>query len=197
MAGRPEVFQFHIAIEEIEPPVWRRIQVPSDSNFWDLHCAIQDAFGWLDCHLHEFQLGDAEPDLRVGIPDDEGSVEDDEVLPGWEVSLEDNVEEGETFLYVYDFGDSWVHQVKFEKICNAAPRKKYPVCLAGERACPPEDCGGPHGYGAFLKIILNPKHPEYRETLRWVGRQFDPESFDVKAVRFSDPAERLAVAELG
>ncbi|HKH43912.1 MAG TPA: plasmid pRiA4b ORF-3 family protein [Thermoanaerobaculia bacterium] len=198
MAKRQKVLQFHIALDGIEPAVWRRIQLPDDSTFWDLHCAIQDAFGWQDCHLHEFLLGQ-EPDLRVGILNDEDLIDedDDECLPGWEISVQENLELGEAFLYVYDFGDDWVHHVKLEKVCEAAPGKKYPICLEGERACPPEDSGGAPGYAEFLKAIRNPKHPEHKNMLEWIGKSFDPESFDPEEVRFSDPTERLAVVGLG
>ncbi len=198
MPAARKIFQLRISLEGIEPEIWRRIQIPGDSTFWDLHCAIQDAFGWEDCHLHEFHLGRGDDELRVGILEDEDPIdEEDELLPGWELTLAENIRAREVFLYVYDFGDNWVHYITLEKIVGAAPRKKYPICLEGERACPPEDCGGPRGYAELLKVIRNPRHPEHEEMLEWVGKRFDPERFDVKKVRFSDPTERLAMMEVG
>jgi hypothetical protein len=80
--------------------------------------------------------------------------------------------------YVYDFGDDWVHKVVVEKVLPADPRISYPVCVAGKRACPPEDCGGVWGYREFLAAISDPDHPEHEEMLEWVGGAFDPEEFD-------------------
>jgi len=198
MAAARKVFQLRIVLEGIKPEIWRRIEIPGDSTFWDLHCAIQDSFGWQDCHLHEFHLGSGDAEVRIGILEDEDLMdEDDEVLPDWEITLAEHIQARETFLYVYDFGDNWVHYLTLEKVVDAVPRKKYPICLDGECACPPEDCGGASGYAEFLKVIRNPKHPEHKEMLEWVGKPFDPERFDVKEVRFSDPTERLAMMELG
>ncbi len=136
MPDTRKVFQFHVSLEDIEPEIWRRIQISGDSTFWDLHCAIQDAFGWLDSHLHEFHLGSGDDELRVGSPDEEypSGGKDSEVLPGWEVPVEENLEEGEAFLYVYDFGDDWMHHITFERVSEAVPGRKYPICLDGPGA---------------------------------------------------------------
>lgn len=189
MSKARKVFQLRISLEGIEPEIWRRIQIPSASTFWDLHCAIQDSFGWQDCHLHEFRLGRGKTEVRIGIFEED----DDELLPGWDETLEEHIRARKTFTYVYDFGDNWVHSVTLEKVADAVPRKKYPLCLEGQRACPPEDCGGPYRYPEFLEAIRNPKHPEHKEMLEWIGEPFDPERFDAKDVRFSDPEERLAM----
>ena len=95
--------------------------------------------------------------------------------------------------YTYDFGDDWVHKIKFEKILTREKNIDYPICIKGKRACPPEDCGGIWGYEDLLEIINNPKHEEYEEMLEWLGGEFDPEHFDVKEIRFSDPAKQRKI----
>jgi len=188
------VFQFKITLNEIKPSIWRRIQVPESYSFWDLHVAIQDSMGWLDCHLHEFErvkasTGEKE---RIGIPPEDHFEDDPEVFPGWKKNIRayftpDNA----SATYRYDFGDDWQHEVVLEKIEPRAAGVSYPVCTGGERACPPEDCGGPHGYGELLEIIMDPAHKRYGEMTAWAGAEFDPERFDPRKVRFDDPAKRL------
>jgi hypothetical protein len=84
--------------------------------------------------------------------------------------------------YTYDFGDNWEHTVTIEKTLDAEPTAKYPRCTAGKRACPPEDCGGPWGYGEFLTAISDPQHERHEELLEWIDGEFDPEAFDVNDV---------------
>jgi len=189
------VYQFKITLQEISPQIWRRIQVPASYSFWDLHVAIQDSMGWTDTHLHEFLLknpktGDKE---KIGIPDEDSGSE---VSPGWEKGIADYfTPENPEADYIYDFGDDWHHIISFEEILPWQKGIKYPRCVDGERACPPEDCGGPHGYEDFLSVIMDPSHEEHDEMLEWVGREFNPEHFDCAEVKFDDPAERLEYLE--
>lgn len=192
------VYQFMVVLEEISPPVWRRIQVPGTYTFWDLHVAIQDAMGWLDYHLHEFDILDPEKGEHVilGIGDDE-DIDWKVTLPDHEHRISDYFSmENASAGYLYDFGDTWQHSVTIEAILPRTKGGDYPVCIAGERARPPEDCGGPSGYAEFLEIINDPSHEESEETLAWVGGSFDPERFDAGGVRFDDPAMRWRVAFL-
>ena len=85
-------------------------------------------------------------------------------------------------IYEYDFGDSWEHELLVEKILPLEEGKRYPVCLTGKRACPPEDCGGIWGYASLLEAIRDPEHPEHEEMVDWVGGEFDPEAFDLDEV---------------
>jgi len=193
MPRRPSrVYQFKITLRDITPAIWRRIQIEEDSSFWGLHVAIQDAMGWLDCHLHAFRVRNPSTGAEemVGIPADDGFG--DPFLPGWELFVADYfTTAGETAMYEYDFGDGWEHEVVLEEVVASTPRGRYPRCLAGERACPPEDCGGVGGYEDFLKIIADPSHDEHEEMLEWAGGKFDPEAFDSKKVRFDDPGKRF------
>jgi hypothetical protein len=190
------VYQFKITLKDIKPAVWRRIQVPEIYTFWDLHVAIQDAFGWLDYHLHEFELMNPTEAIiaAIGIPDDTWPS-DRQTLPGWKEKIADWLSmENRSSLYTYDFGDNWEHIVKLEKILPRGKGVKYPVCTDGKRACPPEDCGGVWGYRDLLKILKNPDHEEYEDWVHWVGGKFDPEFFDATKIRFMDPAKRRKAA---
>jgi len=187
------VYQFRIVLKDIEPPVWRRIQVPLTYSFWDLHIAIQDAMGWTDTHLHEFVLTDPKSgrDLHIGIPDEDLEF-DSRTLPGWKKRISDFfLKENTEAEYVYDFGDNWVHSIIFEKSLPYAEGPEYPQCIEGERACPPEDCGGPDGYQDFLEAIMDPDDERHNEFLDWVDGDFAPEEFYCDEVVFDNPAKRL------
>lgn len=197
MPRKPKiVYQFKIVLKGISPPIWRRIQVPENYTFWDLHVAIQDAMGWLDCHLHKFDVINPETALteEIGIPvEDFGG--DMEVLPGWKRKIAHYFSTNDTKAdYLYDFGDHWTHEISFEGIQPGEKGVRYPACVAGKRACPPEDCGGIWGYQNFLEAVTDPVHKEHKEMIEWVGGKFDPEHFDVKAVRFDDPNVRWKIA---
>ncbi len=191
-ASQPrDVFQLLIVLPNTDPLVWRRVQVPAEYSFWDLHVAIQDAMGWKDCHLHEFELFNSKSGqvTRIGIPDDE-MPDERPCLPGWKVPVNRYLTEGSSPVrYRYDFGDDWEHTLEFEALLPAG-RGRYPKCVAGSGACPPEDVGGPDAYKEFLRTIQNPRHPEYAETLEWVGGSFNPNVFNPSRVKFDDPQER-------
>ena len=102
--------------------------------------------------------------------------------------------ENKRSLYTYDFGDNWEHIITLEKILPRKKEVKYPICIKGERACPPEDCGGIWRYKELLAILQDPNHAEYKETLEWVGKDFNPEYFDKDEINFEDPRKRLKIA---
>ncbi|MCG2812518.1 MAG: plasmid pRiA4b ORF-3 family protein [Candidatus Aminicenantes bacterium] len=184
--------QFRITLLNIKPPIWRKIIVPESYSFWDLHVAIQDAFGWTDSHLHRFELS-TRSSFQIGIPDPEG-MDFTETKPGWEINLKDYVKKtGQKTRYVYDFGDNWEHEIEFEKETDV-PTKK-PICIDGKRACPPEDCGGPWGYSDLLEIVKNKKDKRYKEMKEWLGREFKPEEFNLADVEFDNPKTRLKMMD--
>ncbi len=185
--------QFKITLLEIQPQIWRRIQVPADYTFWDLHVAIQNAMGWEDCHLHEFRLFDpvTEAPLRIGIPDPDAEFGDIGQFPGWLTRIAETFVDGnDGCLYHYDFGDNWNHIVKFERAVPRDKRYTYPRCVKGARRCPPEDCGGVRGYAGLIEGLADKRHPRHRELREWV-RDFNPEEFDSGNVRFDDPRAHL------
>ncbi|NOX89725.1 MAG: plasmid pRiA4b ORF-3 family protein [Calditrichaeota bacterium] len=189
------VYQFKITLKDIKPPIWRRILVPENYSFWDLHVAIQDSMGWFDCHLHEFRIVNPKTAMReaIGIPDDD--FDDFEMKAGWKCKIKDYFSEDNPKAdYIYDFGDNWEHTVTLEKILPKSENQEYPVCVAGKRKCPPEDCGGVWGYMGLLEAINDPGHELHLEMLEWVGDEFDPEEFDPKAVAFGDPEMRFKIA---
>lgn len=189
--------QFKITLKGVRPPIWRRIQVPSSYSFWDLHVAMQDAMGWLDYHLHAFQLRSPAggPRVEIGIPSDEPYLDLRETLPGWEIAVPNYFTlSNRRATYLYDFGDGWKHSVVLEKIEPLEDSRTLPVCLSGRRHSPPEDCGGIGGYRRFLEIIGDPTHEEHEDMLVWVGGSFDPEHFDKNSIRFDDPHERWRLA---
>ncbi len=191
--SRSQVCQFRITLRDIEPPVWREIEVPATYSLWDLHVAIQDAMGWKDCHLHAFRLHDPKTGVQVevGIPDEDAFDDSEPLLAGWEHPLREFfVEPGTSAEYEYDFGDGWEHDVLFQAVVPRIKGRKYPRCIGGARACPPEDCGGTHGYANLLAVIFDPLHEEFESTMTWLGGAFDPERFEAAKVRFDNPRTR-------
>jgi hypothetical protein len=194
-ARTSQALQFLITLMKTDPLIWRRIQVPEEYSFWDLHVAIQDAMGWQDCHLHEYRIyhPNREAIDRLGIPDKD-FPDERPCRAGWEVPVSEyfsweTLSDAPPAKYVYDFGDEWHHVVTFEDILPGRSRR-YPRCVAGARACPLEDCGGIHGFEEFLAAIANPKHPEHGNLLDWAGGAYDPEAFDPSRVTFDDPRKR-------
>ena len=187
------MLRIRVELTEILPAIWREILVPDDYSFWDLHVAIQDSMGWLDYHLHEFRFGEGgrEDVQLIGIPSDELWDDSPEVLPGWEIPVTAYLSQpGDQAEYEYDFGDGWSHTVT---LVSVEPRKKgasYPQCIAGERACPPEDCGGIYGYQALLEALFDPAHPEHESMSRWIPDGWGPEVFKPEDVAFDAPRER-------
>jgi Plasmid pRiA4b ORF-3-like protein len=169
------VHQLEVTLEDVEPPVWRRIEVHSSITLAVLNTVIQQAMGWQGYHLHQFEIGD-----RVyGVDDEEWGPP---VVDENRARLGDVATEGTVFRYEYDFGDSWGHAVKVGGVIAPAAGTTYPRCAAGERACPPEDCGGAWGYTELLAALADPRHERHVELLEWVGGSFDPAKFDLEEV---------------
>jgi hypothetical protein len=194
--ARPShVCQFLVVLANTNPLVWRRIQVPETYSFWDLHVAIQDAMGWQDYHLHEFEVIDSRTDRlkRIGIPD-EDMPRERPCAAGWKVPIARYLTYGaRPVRYRYDFGDDWEHALEFEELVPD-DGGAYPRCVAGAGKCPPEDVGGTRGYAEFLSTIRDVNNPERDSMLQWAGGQFDPEAFRAADIRFEDPKERWRIA---
>ncbi|MFQ5915131.1 MAG: plasmid pRiA4b ORF-3 family protein [Nitrospinota bacterium] len=167
------IYQMKVTLIGSGPPIWRRFQVASHISLRTLHRILQEVMGWSDYHLHQFAIG--EEDFGEPSPDYLHEMKDDKTAKLNQVIPREKTK----FMYEYDFGDGWEHEIFVEKILPAETGVHYPVCLAGERACPPEDCGGIPGYEDFLKAIRNPKHEEHSAMLDWIGGRFDPEAFDL------------------
>jgi hypothetical protein len=163
------IHQLKVTLKDIKPPVWRRVQVPSSMT--RLAPGYPGSLRLVGLPPHEFDIGG----VRYGIDDGEGW---DPPKDERRARLERLVPVGARFGYVYDFGDHWEHAITVEKVLGADPKAKYPICVTGRRACPPEDCGGAWGYADFLEAIGDPNHEEHNQMLEWVGGSFDPEHFD-------------------
>jgi len=177
------VYQFKIVLKYTEPPVWRRIQVPENYTFWELHVAIQDAMGWDDEHLHEFRIKSPHDSKAkvIGIPDE--GFSDVKILSGLKQNIADWFSmKNKRADYTYDFGDDWEHDIILEEILPRDRSIRYPVCIDGKQACPPEDCGSIPGYEDICDGVS-----EYQEDFE----DYDPEHFDLKEVHFDDPKKRL------
>ena len=146
--------------------------VPSDIRLDALHAIFQIAMGWSDSHLHAFTIGGK----RYGTLVDDGFSKD---LDERELTVPKAIGKERRFRYEYDFGDGWQHHVLVEDSLTIPIGLSFAVCLDGERACPPEDSGGPFGYANLLNAISDPGHEEFDEYIEWVGKDFDPEEFSV------------------
>jgi hypothetical protein len=172
----PPVYRLKITLIGIKPPIWRAIQVPGSIKLCCLHSAFQVVMGWKDNHLHEFEKDGKRWGIVQLYEDEDLDVTDD-----GDVKLAQVLEtEGDSMIYVYDFGDNWQHEVVLEKSLSAEGAADRPVCLGGERRCPPEDVGGVSGYAELLEVIVDPTHEEYGHYVSWAGGHFLDE-FDPKA----------------
>jgi hypothetical protein len=170
------IYQLKITLKGSKPPIWRRVEVPGTITLAALHHVIQAAMGWYDSHLHQFEVGDTTYGDREMLEDldvrNSRTIRLNQIAPAVKAK----------FSYLYDFGDNWDHAILVEKITPPEPTARYPRCIAGKRACPPEDCGGIWGYAELLEALANPEHPEHEDMLEWVGEPIDPEAFDLAEV---------------
>ena len=170
-----KLYQIKVVLQDSKPPIWRRLLISPEITLFDLHKIIQISIGWTNSHLHQFKIDNkyysipSEDDWQPVI--DERKIHIAEIAPV----------EGSKFVYEYDFGDSWGHDVIVEKILPVEPKSQYPKCIKGKCACPPEDVGGVSGYEEFLEVIADPSHPEHEEWITWAGGDFDPTRFNPKA----------------
>lgn len=172
----------------ITPQIWRRIQVPKNYTFLDLHEAIQAAMNWEDYHLHEFEMQNPKTGAldRIGTESDGyDDFADEPLVPENKAKISEYFTlENKEALYTYDFGDNWQVKVRLEKILPKKEGVEYPICTAGKRAAVPEDIGGIWGYEDMLEILKDPEHEDYEDTVAWLGKDFDPEYFDPEDVSF-------------
>ncbi len=187
---RPERVRFtvHIDLDDALPPIWRKLQLAGDLRLNQLHDILQVAMGWTDSHLHHFVMGPGPLDRRIApFVTPFAEVEGDEGIHEADVRLDEVVSKPDDRLYYeYDFGDGWEHTILVEKVEQWNEGDPLATCLAGQRACPPEDVGGVGGYGELLDIIAGhteTMEPEYVEqVLNWLPEGYDPDAFSVDEV---------------
>lgn len=173
-----KIYELYVELEDIEPPIWRRLLVPATVTLPKLHDLLQLAMGWTNSHLHSFTVGNK----TFGMTEVDGAEELD-MLDERKQTLEGVLgQSAREFIYEYDFGDSWRHRIAVKPLPKPNTDWHYPLCIGGARAAPPEDVGGPPGYEEFLAAINDPAHEEHDSMLTWVGGVFDPEGFDLNAI---------------
>ncbi len=173
-------YQIKVTLTGAQPPIWRRLLIEPGTTFQDLHRIIQLAMGWHTSHLHLFQAGNGR---LIGDPaeDFDGMMDflDETIVPVSGVLKQ----EGQQLKYEYDFGDSWGHEVKLEKILPVDAADQLPRCIKAVRQCPPEDVGGLPGFYEFLDAMEDAAHPEHVAVREWCGgEQFDPEFVDLDQI---------------
>ncbi len=185
------IYQLKVTLNDVNPPIWRRLLVSPSTTLFDLHDILQLSMGWLDCHLHQFTKGGTRyqpPDPKEDKYEDvENPSIDSRKVPLSEVLSKP----GDQMEYLYDFGDAWEHEIILEEILPPKTGQQSPFCVDGARACPPEDCGSTPGYEELVEAMRNPNHPERERFLEWLGEPYDPEKFDPKQVNkdLEDPEE--------
>jgi Plasmid pRiA4b ORF-3-like protein len=178
------IVRLKVTLDDVEPKVLRRIEVPLDIGLDRLHLTLQAALGWTNSHLFEIRAKDA----RWGLPDP--NWRDDGPLDARKARLADALERAgtKTLRYLYDFGDGWEHTINIERQTDPEPNVVYPRLIEAVGRCPPEDVGGAWGYGDLIEALDDPGHDEMRE---WVGADFDPRRLDTESLK----AEVAALAK--
>ncbi|HKK81943.1 MAG TPA: plasmid pRiA4b ORF-3 family protein [Prolixibacteraceae bacterium] len=183
-----QTFQFKIAIKGIsKPPVWRRVNVPSYFSFMHFHYVIQSVFGWDNYHLYQFSEKGYNSNMFITEINDEFESGCDqleaETIPISRIFKK----EGDKYIYIYDFGDSWEHVITLEKIIPEVSMN--PELIAGKGACPPEDCGGVWGYQNMMEALNDKDNPEHHDIREWLGLEedenWDPGSFDLNDAKLN------------
>jgi Plasmid pRiA4b ORF-3-like protein len=174
--GRGLVARLKVEIEEVEPAVIRRLEVPLDLRLDRLNVVLQVAIGWQNCHPFEFRHGDT----VYGLVSSQNEVNP---LPAEKATLADLTRLGSVFDYDYVFGDDWQHTLTIEDVAPAEPGVFYPRLLRAEGRCPPADIGGPEGYETFLIARANPEHLHHEGMLDWDDPDFDPHKVDIAALK--------------
>lgn len=174
-AGANVALVMKVVLDDVEPVIWRRVSVPMHFTLAQLHDVFQVAMGWRNLHLHAFIVDGVS---YTSLDDD---LDEDDVDEG-DVRLDAVLHAGQRFTYHYDFGDDWLHVVEVEFAVSDATLSRHATCLDGQRACPPEDCGGPSGYEEFLTILKDPGDPEHREIIARLSATFDAAAFNRELV---------------
>ena len=179
--SKPCLITLRIELVGTTPLVWRRITLDGRSSFANLHHVIQAAMGWHDAHLHQFRINNR----YIGVPDPESDAPEWHTEDERKVFLNRVLTDDAVFTYLYDFGDGWEHRLHVEEYDDSDDLRfgdSDAWVDAGERACPPEDCGGVGGFQDFLeKLEDEPYSDESKELREWAGLDYDPAGFDRQA----------------
>lgn len=178
MTSSDRIARLRIQLDDIEPAIWRRVEVPLSLHLKGLHDVIQAVMLFEDSHLFEFRVGDR----RYAVPDPEWDRER-RTYSARNLRIGALVAKGiTTFSYTYDFGDNWRHSITIEAVGGADPAAEYPRFIEGERRAPPDDVGGTMGFETFLEAMADPRHDEHGSVMRWYGQRFDPNDIGLEAI---------------
>lgn len=168
-------YTLKISISNIEPQIFRTVNVSSESSLYLLHHIIQIVMGWKNYHLYHFDHKNLNiGDLRL-LEEDGFDDAEIKLAEGKNYMLEDILTEiGQKIEYLYDYGDYWEHEIELIAITHIPQIFGLPLLLDGKNACPPEDCGGINGYKEMLEVLKNPCHPEFISMIEWLGGKFNP-----------------------
>ena len=169
------IARLKITLDNVKPAVLRRVEVPFNIRLDRMHLTIQAAMGWTNSHLYEIRAGDV--GWSTPYPEEDW---DGDFLDARKARLGAVLEDvgTKTLKYLYDFGDGWEHTIKIERLIDLEPGVLYPRLVEVSGRCPPEDVGGPWGYGEFLEAIKDPKHERHSEFTEWIGDDYDPVAVD-------------------
>ncbi len=175
-----DIIQLKITLKWSKPPIWRRVLVDNNISFHDLHYVIQGAMGWENAHLYGFDINNI--NIEYPMNDDDFLFSRKITVLSTEAILKDYLKKPkQKFQYEYDFGDGWIHNIVVEKFLPKEKGKFYPVCIAGKKNCPPEDCGGIGGFYYMLEALNDKNHPEHEDWSSWIG-DYDPDFFDIDLI---------------
>ncbi|MCK6599734.1 MAG: plasmid pRiA4b ORF-3 family protein [Bdellovibrionaceae bacterium] len=146
VAQTPKVYEFKVSLQGTSPVVWRSFLAHEIIDLSELHMLIQMTMGWEARHPYEFKIngksyGEIDSDFENDMIEAEG------------ITFGEAIKSSKNFTYIYDFGDGWQHDVEIVSVLEHDSRMIYPVCIGGENACPPEDCGGPPGFEDLKKAL--------------------------------------------
>lgn len=179
-------YELKITLLESEPTIWRRVLIDPEMSFEELHFTVQAAMGWEVSHLFAFRRRGFETYITAMM----GDMLEDDAEEASEVKVSEWLQQkGDKVLYEYDFGDGWMHDIVLDKIVEGET-PETPRCLAGECACPPEDCGGIGGYYNLVEAINDPKHAEHKEMREWMGMSRG-EKWEVTEFDLEEANERI------
>ena len=180
MTERVSIARIKVVLDDVEPTVTRRLEIPFSIKLDRLHTVLQVALGWTNSHPYEFRI----KGVGFGVPDPDWGMGEGP-LSARKASLSDVIEDtgAKSFKYLYDFGDGWEHSIKIERIDPAVDGIGYPRLIDATGCCPPEDIGGPWGYREALEALADPKHERHDEIVEWWGVEtYDPEAFDTETI---------------
>jgi hypothetical protein len=173
-----DTLQIKIELDRIKPAIWRRFIVDTSFSLHKLHKTIQFVMGWYNAHQYEFNINNT----RYSITDQNDNYLDYEIIDSKKTKLRSlGLQQNDNFKYVYDFGDDWKHTIYVEKILKIGP-VAYPMCLDGDRSCPPEDCGSIPGYEELVESMKKPESQEATRVTEWLGEPYDPDFFDIRSI---------------